>query len=150
MKNIKTFLLFTFVFINTLSAQDILLPIPYANIEGISNEYSPKFLNGDIETPPVDYYRINIVRFELGREKRWWKKYSPVLNVTITDGNLTFNKIINTIDKSSSTNGRVIKSKTIINKNVANWIPYKGNDLVLSVSLYPIQSKDNIKKLLIL
>ncbi len=146
MKNIKTFLILTFAFINTINAQDVLLPIPYSNIEGIPNNYSPKFMNGDIESPPVDYYRINIVRFELGRKKRWWKKYAPVLNVTITDGNLTFNKIINSIDKSSNTDGRVIKSKTIINKNVANWIPYKGNDLVLSISLYPIQSKDNIKE----
>jgi hypothetical protein len=146
MKNIKTFLILTFAFISTINAQDALLPIPYLNIDGKSDNYSPKFMNGDIESPPVDYYRINIVKFELGREKRWWKKYAPVLNVTITDGNLTFNKIINSINKSSNTNGRVIKSKTIINKNVANWIPYKGNDLVLSISLYPIQSKDNIKE----
>ena len=145
MKKNISILIFTFFIVNSLKAQDVLLPIPYANIQGIDNNYEPEFLNGDIESPPVDYYRINIVRFELGREKRWWKKYAPVLYVTISDGSLTFSKIISTIEQSSS-NSNIIKSKTIINKNIANWIPYKGNDLNLAISLYPIQYKDNIKE----
>ena len=127
-------------------SQDVLKPIPYSQIEGYADDYQPEFINGDIEEPPVDYYKINIVRFELGRNKRWWKRYAPVLSVVVKNGDLTFNEVIPTIDKSTDENNGVIKSKTIINKPVTGWVPYNGSDVNLSISLFPVQYKDNVKE----
>src|SRR5574337_136531 len=64
-------------------AEDIISRISYSNIDGIPHNYTPHYINGNIDSPPVSYYKINVVAFEIGRKKKWWKKYEPILVVNL-------------------------------------------------------------------
>src|SRR5262245_10448043 len=98
--------------------------IPYSNIAHYSTDYRPSYFNGDIESPPVSYYRVNVISFGIGREKKWWKKYAPVLHIVIDNGELNFTKVVSGFDVSE--NGDYKRYLTVTHEQITDFIPYNG------------------------
>lgn len=55
-----------------------------------------------------------------------------------------FNKVISTVEKNSD-NGDIIKSITIRNEQITDWIPYNGKPFSINLSLYPVTVEDNAR-----
>lgn len=146
MKNIIYFLgLFLwYPLFSQSTSKSKMIEIPFHNISPYIDKVAPTYFNST--ECRQSYFKINLTSFDIAVDRKYLKKYQPIAYIKVTIGDnkkvikIVGNESIKIINEGKNTFIRSIKNTSIV-----GFLPYTGEDITVSVSLYAYKTEDKIQ-----
>lgn len=142
MKNILSLLVFIIYFpaLSQDTERSKLVEIPYNHITPYK---TPAYFN--FRECRQSYFKINLTSFDINVDKKFLKKYQPVAYIKVTIGNKKMVKIIGNESIEFVNEGKDVFIRSVKNSPIVGFLPYTGEDVKISVSLYAYKTNDKIQ-----
>lgn len=143
MKTTLSFFAVLLFYVSIFSQQTektVMQEIPFSNI--IPQKKTQSYFN--FNECRQSYFKINLTSFDIETDKKFLTKYSPLAYIQVEMGSKKFIKIVGDESIQFYKENNKVSIRSIRNSPIIGYLPYTGEDVTITVSLYAYKTEDKI------